>query len=1165
MSRLRFRGWLAATVSCAALLAGTAQAEEFNVPAGDLKVALDTYARQSGVALLFSTQTIRGVQTKGVKGNLPAGDALERILSGTGLTAYRDSDGSIGIGRQSSDNEVVRSDTRLAETVSTHAAASVETVVVTSSKIKGDIQTVPIAITALSQEQLTSRQIAGGPDLVKEVPNLTFTKTNFSGYSIAIRGIGTQAISVSTDPAVAVALNDIPFIRNHFFEQEFYDVNQVEVVRGPQGTLYGRNATAGVVNVISAKPTDQFEAMLSADWGNYTNRRYEGMVNIPIDSDQLDLRVAGEWTKRDGYTINENTGDPVDGRDLWSSRVTIGWHPLQDVQAYLVWEHFSENDDRMRTQKQLCKTDNPANHPDLLSVLGVPVTEPHNNSPVNQAFTLSTGYFSQGCLPASLYSPESFEVPYGYALPYVVAGWVSGALRVTDPYASTVQSPNLRVIETQIDPKYIAKNDTLEFNVDYNVTDALTFSSQTGYNNDFLWSTEDYNRFNTTPDVFVDLGTGPGRRGTLISPLDGNWLCSDGSIKSSVSECSNPNSLGNQQTGYFCDPQLDCSTRLVAEDISRERAWQFSQEFRLASNFKGPFNFSVGGNYMHYETVEDYFVFANSLTLFAAAYLDDAPWDPGVSDNHECFVNGNHPVGSGHGYVYNVPSNGGSSVPTETCYYIDPNPLGSVNSEGHNYFLSQNPYVLNSYAGFGEAYYNVLPDLKLTGGLRWTDDQKHFIDIPSELLIAGYGYASIATVDQAWNQWTGRFAANWTPKLDFTDQTMIYGSFAHGYKAGGANPPGAVLFSYGHGYSGVPDHPLTFNPEFIDAYELGTKNTLADGGITLNGDVFFYNYSGYQISEIVDRTSINLNFNATVKGAELEASYEPLPGLKFNFAGGYEDTRIKDGQSSVDLMDRTAGHPGWILMRPFVTQPSNCILPDYVVKALLLSDFPGALGNFSVTSCGNYATGTDPVTGGVYHYNDGNPYYRDIDAYGNEYGPQYPYPQVHTRDGNTITYPGFDPRAGNPLYPDDPYVGQNTYNGVNYGPAPNNGEGFSKNLGGNELPNAPHFTVSLSGEYTIPVSEDWAATLHSDFYWQSQSWARVFNDRPYDKIRGYSNVNLALILTSANGWQVMGYLKNVFDTTAITGTFLNSDDSGLTTNVFLTDPRLFGVRVTKNW
>ena len=68
------------------------------------------------------------------------------------------------------------------------------------------------------------------------------------------------------------------------------------------------------------------------------------------------------------------------------------------------------------------------------------------------------------------------------------------------------------------------------------------------------------------------------------------------------------------------------------------------------------------------------------------------------------------------------------------CVYIDPNPINKLNNHGHNYFLSQNPYVLNSYAGFGEAYYNLTKDLKLTAGARWTDDQKHFMDIPSEVV-----------------------------------------------------------------------------------------------------------------------------------------------------------------------------------------------------------------------------------------------------------------------------------------------------------------------------------------------------------------------------------------------------------------------------------------------
>ncbi len=79
-----------------------------------------------------------------------------------------------------------------------------------------------------------------------------------------------------------------------------------------------RNATAGVVNLISAKPTDQFEAMASLEIGNYSERRPEGMINIPVVDDRLDIRVAGEWTKRQGYSFNAITDQRIDGRDLWS-------------------------------------------------------------------------------------------------------------------------------------------------------------------------------------------------------------------------------------------------------------------------------------------------------------------------------------------------------------------------------------------------------------------------------------------------------------------------------------------------------------------------------------------------------------------------------------------------------------------------------------------------------------------------------------------------------------------------------------------------------------------------------------------------------------------------------------------------------------------------------
>ncbi len=1100
------RNWIKAALlgTCAAAMATAGLAETFNIPGGDLKSALDAYTKTTGAALIVSDDLIAGAQTRGVQGALPANAALGTILKGTGFKAQRTPSGAIGIVRAPESSRLeISGDLQLAQAAPPHAA--METVTVTSSKLGGaDVQSIPIAITALSQEQLTATQTAGGPDLVKQVPNLTFTKTNFSGYSINIRGIGTQAISVTTDPAVAVALNDTPFIRNHFFEQEFFDLGQLEVLRGPQGTLYGRNATAGVVNLTTAKPTDQFEAMASGEFGNYHQRRFEGMLNIPLVDDRLDLRLAGEWTKRQGYSFNETTGQRIDGRDLWSGRLTLGWKPFGKLQTYFMWEHFQESDDRMRSAKQLCKRD-----PGPSEVDGVPI------SGSGLVFGLADS-MSQGCLPASPYSAEAYETPNGQSLSFINALAVLGLANGIDPYANATQSRNLRVIESTLEPAYKAKNDIAELNSEYTLTSALTFSSQTAFNNDFLYSTEDYNRFNTQPGIFIDRGP--------LGPADHYPVLPDQGLPGV------PKRLQVAPDGTFCDPQLGCSNKLVGEDLDTLKSWQLSQEFRLSSHFSGPFNFSLGGNYLHYEIDENYYVFINALTLTSTEVIfTPLPvWQAGVSDNHEC-------LGGAGGYFAPNPTTT-SYLPPLQCVYIDPNPVSSLNGNGHNYFRSHNPYVLNSYAGFGEAYYDVTKDLKLTGGLRWTDDRKHFPMIPSYLLVQGWGSFVEKVVDQEWREVTGRAAINWSPKLEFTDQTLVYASFAHGYKAGGANPPGAILLTLGRFDLDIqPTHPLTFAPEFINAFEAGTKNTLLDGAITLNGDLFYYDYKGYQISQIVDRTSVNLNVDAKVKGAEVEATYEPIPGLRFNFAGGWEHSVIDNGQSSIDLMDRTAGNPDWVVLKPSITQASNCIIPAYVVAAavangqgdaIFSSPSPGAGTPGEYSACQtSYDANVDPLTGLTYTPNP------SVTSGQTPFG-------THVPPG----YIGFNPLT-----------------------APNNGEGFAKDIGGNALPNTPPFTVSVGAQYTVPISSDWAATLRGDYYWQDYSWARIYNDDPYDRLRGYTNVNLTLILTSQSGWQVMLYDKNVFDTTAITGTFLNSDDSGLTTNVFTTDPKLIGVRVTKNW
>jgi len=181
-------------------------------------------------------------------------------------------------------------------------------------------------------------------------------------------------------------------------------------------------------------------------------------------------------------------------------------------------------------------------------------------------------------------SKDAFEVPNGYSLGFVSGPGYLGQLNVgVDPYSETVQSTNLRNIQSVIEPKYIAKNDTLELDTSWNVTPNLTFYSDTGYNHDFLWSTEGYNRFDTSPGIFhyVNIAN------PAFMTLDPNFP---------------PNLDAFPPYGggaILCDPQLGCTNRLVVQDLSTEQAWQLSQEFRLASSLSGPLNFSVGGNYMH--------------------------------------------------------------------------------------------------------------------------------------------------------------------------------------------------------------------------------------------------------------------------------------------------------------------------------------------------------------------------------------------------------------------------------------------------------------------------------------------------------------------------------------------------------------------------------------
>ncbi|MEH6660924.1 MAG: TonB-dependent receptor [Parasphingorhabdus sp.] len=155
------------------------------------------------------------------------------LLAATAISAM-----SVPVMAQDQDNEVIDDNV----------------IIVTAQRQAQSAQDVPIAVSAFSQAALEAQQIENSSDLQLTLPNITFTKTNFTSSSFTIRGIGDLCVGVSCDQATAIHLNDQPLFSTRLFETEFFDLERVEVLRGPQGTLFGRNATAGVVNVVTAKP-----------------------------------------------------------------------------------------------------------------------------------------------------------------------------------------------------------------------------------------------------------------------------------------------------------------------------------------------------------------------------------------------------------------------------------------------------------------------------------------------------------------------------------------------------------------------------------------------------------------------------------------------------------------------------------------------------------------------------------------------------------------------------------------------------------------------------------------------------------------------------------------------------------------------------------------------
>lgn len=222
-------------------------------------------------------------------------------------------------------------------------APAASEIIVTATKQNTALSRIPAAVSAITANDLGPGGVQNIGDLQVVVPNVSIGD-QFGVNRTFIRGVGLNNFDVGGEGAVAFLQNGAILARPAQQLSGFYDLEQIEVLRGPQSILYGRGATAGAINLVTARPKDELEGYVRGTYGNYNSTILEGAVGGPVAGDKLLVRFAGKYEKRDGYGVNLFTGNPVDNRDAYSVRATVIAKLGETAKATIVADHFREND-----------------------------------------------------------------------------------------------------------------------------------------------------------------------------------------------------------------------------------------------------------------------------------------------------------------------------------------------------------------------------------------------------------------------------------------------------------------------------------------------------------------------------------------------------------------------------------------------------------------------------------------------------------------------------------------------------------------------------------------------------------------------------------------------------------------------------------------------------
>lgn len=221
-------------------------------------------------------------------------------------------------------------------------------IVVTARRVAENIQSVPVSITAFSPESLKQRSIKTTEDLQLATPGVFLSGVGGrQNVNYAIRG-QSKAVSGLSSPGVVSYFADVPDpVQGSASPQ--YDVSSIQVLKGPQGTLFGRNTTGGAVLFYPATPEHAFKGYVEATYGTFNNRQFQGMINAPIIQDKVAIRIAGDYQKRDGYTKQLGAGKDLDNINSRAIRVSLLIEPFEGFKSTTIYDFYRNYDNGQST------------------------------------------------------------------------------------------------------------------------------------------------------------------------------------------------------------------------------------------------------------------------------------------------------------------------------------------------------------------------------------------------------------------------------------------------------------------------------------------------------------------------------------------------------------------------------------------------------------------------------------------------------------------------------------------------------------------------------------------------------------------------------------------------------------------------------------------------